>query len=229
MRARTSLAALGVALGALAGCATGAPALSGSRTTPDHRVDTWLGGSARIALGQLAQERVTGPAGLVPTAVLRAGLSDRFDLSARVDGTTASVEARLAFELQRSDAVRTTLLLGLRPFGGLALHDGVEVGGRAGVELPVIVGVDAGGVYELWAGARASQSWSWGTASGGGSFDGRTTELGGLVGLALGFRALAFAAELAFGYETRATALAGATGTQSGVVLSPAFAVRLRW
>ena len=83
----TELALVLVSLGAIGGCATAVPAMSGASTTPKNRTDLGLGGAARVPLGDLRDPAVLDPGesqyryaadagGLVPMAYGRYGIAE---------------------------------------------------------------------------------------------------------------------------------------------------------
>ena len=83
----TELALVLVSLGAIGGCATAVPAMSGASTTPKNRTDLGLGGAARVPLGDLRDPTVLDPGesqyryaadagGVVPMAYGRYGIAE---------------------------------------------------------------------------------------------------------------------------------------------------------
>ena len=227
-----------VAAFALAGCAPALPSFAGGRTTPRDRTDLALGGAVRVPLGDIApadppsppaQEllAVVRPGGAAPALLVRHGLDDAIDLGLLVSGPSLSGQLRGALRLGP-----LRLLLGLAPRVGLAQADPrpgtaggtlVGLGGR----VPVTLAIDLFSIYEVWLGARAGADYATGElAVGPGEL--WTVSAGGVLGLAVGFRRVHVLAELAVDWERSSGTLAGASLAREGVVLTPAFAVRLR-
>lgn len=230
-------------LAALGGCATAVPAMSGGSTTPKNRTDFAVGGAARVPLGDLRDPAVVDPGqseyryaadagGVVPMVYARYGLARSWDLGLMVSGTTVRVEARYEHLLQEGTA-RSTLIVGLAPYGGwIPDRDQSGRGGRVGFEVPFVYGVDIGGIYEIWVGARASGEYVFGDfqisgsqerASGGG------VRAGPLIGMALGVRRIHALIELTAAYEHWFIDHAGTSLDRGGFVLIPGFAIRLRF
>jgi hypothetical protein len=237
------LALLLASVGALSGCATAMPAMSGASTTPENRTDIGLGGAARVPLGELRDPVVVDPGGsqyryaadaggVVPMAYGRYGIGRQWDLGLMVSGATVRAEARYERVL-RSGTTRSSLVVGLAPFGGwIPDRDGSGTGGRVGFEVPFVYGVEIGGVYELWIGARGSGEAVFGDfqiagaaerASGGG------LRIGPLIGMALGIRRVHVLVELTAAYERWFIDHAGTSLDRGGFVLIPGFGVRLRF
>ncbi len=230
-------------LAALQGCATAMPAMSGGTTTPEHRTDFAFGGAARIPLGDLKDPAMLDPGqseyryaadagGVVPMVYGRYGIARAWDLGLMVSGTTVRVEARYQ-RLLRDGTTRSSLIVGLAPYGGwIPERDDSGQGGRAGFEVPFVYGVDIGGIYEIWAGIRASGEYVFGDfqivgseqrASGGG------VRAGPLIGMALGIPRIHVLIELSAAYERWFIDHAGTSLDRGGFVLIPGFGVRLRF
>ena len=218
------------------------PSWSGARTTPPGRFDLAAGAAIRVPIDALrpgdpaateAQRRALGLAtagGASPGAGARAGLGEAVDLGLRVIGTTAQAELRGAISLGDERTVR--LLLGVAPFAGLVGDREQSRGWRTGVELPVMVGYEIGGLYELAVGVRAAgERISADVATPGGptgTLDAWHWRVGAVLGLGLGFRRLFVFVELAADYEWLVATLDGADAGTSGLSLTPAFALRWR-
>ncbi len=224
------------------GCATAMPAMAGGSTTPKHRTDFGIGGAARVPLGDLKDPSVEDPGdsgfreaadagGIVPMGYGRYGLSRDWDIGLLVAGTTIRVDARHETVL-RNGTTRSSFVVGIAPYGGwIGDRDGSGHGGRVGLEVPFTYGMDIGGVYELWVGARGSGEAVFGDfevtggtsrASGGG------IRFGPVVGMALGVRRFHALVELTAAYEYWFIDQAGVSLNRGGFALIPAFALRLR-
>lgn len=229
-------------LGALAGCATAVPAMSGASTTPKHRTDLGLGGAARVPLGDLRDPAVLDPGeseyryatdagGVVPMAYGRYGLSEEWDLTLMVSGATVKAEARYGRVL-REGTTRSSLIVGLAPYGGwIPDRNESGSGGRVGFEVPFVFGVEIGGVYELWLGARGSGEYVFGDFQVAGSnqrASGAGVRAGPVIGMALGVPRIHVLVELTAAYEYWFIDHAGASLNRGGFVLIPGFGIRLR-
>ena len=237
------LALLLASIGGLSGCATAMPAMTGASTTPEDRTDIGLGGAARVPLGDLRDPAVVDPGeptyryaadagGVVPMAYGRYGIARQWDIGLMVSGPTVRAEARYE-KVLRVGTTRSSLVVGLAPFGGwIPDRDGSGSGGRVGFEVPFAYGVEIGGVYEVWIGARASGEAVFGDfqvagsaqrASGGG------VRVGPLIGMALGIRRVHVLVELTPAYERWFIEHGGASLDRGGFVLIPGFGVRIRF
>lgn len=239
----TELALVLVSLTAFAGCATAVPAMSGGSTTPKNRTDIGLGGAARIPLGDLRNPVMPDPGqsqyryaadagGVVPMAYGRYGLGRNWDLGLMVSGPTVRVEARYESVLQEG-TTRSTLIVGLAPYGGwIPDRDQSGSGGRVGFEVPFVFGVEIGGIYEMWVGARASGEYVFGDFQVSGSeqrASGAGLRAGPVIGMALGVRRVHALVELTAAYEYWFIDHAGASLDRGGFVLIPGFGIRLRF
>lgn len=216
--------------------------MSGASTTPKNRTDLGLGGAARVPLGDLRDPAVLDPGdseyryaadagGMVPMAYGRYGIGESWDLGLMVSGATVKVEARYERVL-REGTTRSSLVVGLAPYGGwIPDRDQSGTGGRVGFEVPFIYGVEIGGVYEIWFGARGSGEYVFGDFQVSGSeqrASGAGLRLGPVVGMALGVRRVHALIELTAAYEYWFINQAGASLDRGGFVLIPGFAIRLR-
>ena len=239
----TELALVLVSLTALAGCATAVPAMSGGSTTPKNRTDIGLGGAARIPLGDLRDPVMPDPGqsqyryaadagGVVPMAYGRYGLGRNWDLGLMVSGPTVRVEARYESVLQEG-TTRSTLIVGLAPYGGwIPDRDQSGSGGRVGVDVPFVFGVEIGGIYEMWLGARDRGEYVFGDFQVSGSeqrASGEGLRAGTVIGMALGVRLVNALVELTAAYEYWFIDHAGASLDRGGFVLIPGFGIRLRF
>jgi hypothetical protein len=232
-----------VSAAALGGCATAVPAMMGASTTPKHRTDVGLGGAARVPLGELRDPAVVDPGdsqyryaadagGVVPMAYGRYGLADRWDLGLMVSGATVRAEIRHERVLAEG-TTRKALVVGMAPYGGwIPDRDQSGGGGRVGFEVPFAFGVEIGGIYELWLGARGSGEYVFGDFQVAGSeqrASGAGLRAGPVIGMALGIRRIHVLVELTAAYEHWFIDHAGTSLDRGGFVLIPGFGVRLRF
>jgi len=226
----------------MAGCAMALPAMSGGSTTPRNRADLGLGGAARVPLGDLKDPAVVDPGesqyryatdagGMVPMAYGRYGLAGNWDLGLMVAGSTVQAVVRHESVL-REGTSRSSLVVGLAPFGGwIPDRDDSGSGGRVGFEVPFVYGVDIGGIYEVWMGARGSGQYVFGDFQVSGSeqkASGAGLQIGPVIGMALGVRRVHALIELTAAYEHWFIDHAGVSLNRGGFVLIPGFAIRLR-
>lgn len=219
---------LGLILTYLVGCAPALPTLSGGRTTPDDRTDLALGGAIRVPVGDLAAQpveadrvlRSAAAGGAVPVAMVRHGVSPDIDLGVESAGTTLRLSARGQLDLGT-----VGLMAGVVPHIGLA-EDPAEAG-RLGVSLPLVLAVDVLSVAEAWLGVRGTVEHAFGQLDGD-ALSVTGVRAGGVVGLAVGFRRFHVLLELGVDYERWIGELADREIDRDGVVLTPAFAFRLR-
>ncbi|MEM7137132.1 MAG: hypothetical protein AAF500_11165 [Myxococcota bacterium] len=224
----------------LSGCATAVPAMVGGSTTPANRTDLGVGGGARVPLGKLKNwdgaepnfEPDASAGGVVPMVYGRYGLTDSWDLGLLVAGTMIRADFRREVLLQ-DGSTRTAFVMGLAPYGGWVTTEGPETeGGRAGFELPLTYGVEIGGLYEFWLGARLSGEWVKGDFERNdvdGLESGWGVRLGPVIGMALGVRRFHALVELTAAYEHWSIGdVNGGRLRRNGVALIPGFALRLR-
>ncbi|MCC6873892.1 MAG: hypothetical protein IT378_06220 [Sandaracinaceae bacterium] len=232
-----ALAALLVIASGASGCAPAGPVLAGGRTTPRERSDVALGAAVRVPVTDLvppaagdARELTSfgAPGGATPLALVRYGLSDQVELG--VESLGAGGRLTLRAQLPSEGMLR--LLVGLAPEAAAVWsepREGTQGGSafRGGVSLPILLAIDVLSLFEVWLGPR------WGALHVAGDSAGRAVSLtgmrtGGVVGLAVGFRRVHVMVELAVDHEYWTGHLASAYVERHALVLTPAFAVRLR-
>lgn len=239
-----SLGSLLSCLSPTAGCAPASPVWGGATTTPEGRGDVSLGAAVRVGLGDLdpasAPDEV-GPyvenaqgSGVAPAGAFRYGILEHTDLGVTVAGPLIRLDLRQELVLDESLA-RISLLGGVGPylgfFGGDSDLDGAGAT-RIGVDLPLLIGIDGLSIVQLWLGARVGIEHAFGNLDGGGAavdaLSATGFRVGGVFGLALGFRHLHVMLELTAGWETWSGDLGASPVSVSGAVLTPAFALRYR-
>lgn len=224
----------------LTGCASTLPTWSGGSATPSRRGDVALGGSVRVPVGALrdlsdAESRYreeVEAGGIVPAAMARYGIGQGQDVGLLVAGTTARLEYRREFGA-REAVTRPTWLLGVALIGGPLTED--AEGGRFGFDVPLIYGIDFGGLYEFWVGPRVGFEHLRGRFPLVGSV-GDTTEsghastlrAGATFGLAAGFRRVHAFLELSALYEYSFVQHGERSLDRGGLVLMPSFGLRVR-
>lgn len=225
------------------GCIAANPLLSGGETTPRGRADVALGGAARLPTGKLrsvpairgdqALQRSALGEGMTPLVLARYGLNRHTDVELIVLGASARVSYRHEWLL--ADGInRTVWLISPSLLLGKA-YDRESSPARGGLrgtaELPFLYSADYGGVYETWVGPRVGANYVMGdfsTASG--VSDVRATGLhaGAVLGFGAGFRRIHAMIELSALYEHWWLSANGERRQRGGVVLMPAFALRVR-
>lgn len=223
----------------LGGCAPAIPTFSGATTTPERRGDLLLGAAYRAPLGALSRanspdatthafQTFVGREGVVAAGAARYGVGRRLDVGVVASGTSLVLDLRYGAPLD--DAGVGHVLVSARGFGAWATGEGVG-GALGGLEVPVMLTYSASGIYEGWVGAHVVGLAGSGDVNGA-HVDAAGVRLGGIAGLLVGFQSLAVLAELAVDYETWLGSQTDPTTTmhlyREGVVLTPAFAVRLR-
>lgn len=177
----------------------------------------------RVPVGALANEPAladVAPGGAAPSVVARYGLGPSADLGIEASGTTA----RALLRGQLGDGM-VRVQAGLGPHVGVG-HEGGELV-RAGGTLPLALTIDVLSLFEVWVGARVVLEHLTGAArSVAISMTGIVT--GGVVGLGVGFRRFLVLVELGVDHELWTGTVADMSIERSGLVLTPAFAVRLR-
>ena len=232
---------LPLSLALLSACAPAVPLLGAASTTPVRRGDIVLGGSARVGFGGLDPEdpaspaaaviRDAAPSGVAPVAAGRYGIAEHTDLGLTAVGPLGQLDVRHEIVIPY-DAARVVLLFGGAVFGGYVdgEADGAE-GARVGGEIPVVLGIDAVSLVELWIGARIGLEHDWGSLGAVGATESASLtgfRAGGVLGLAFGFRHVHAMLELTAYYERWSGEAAGSSLTTDGLVLVPGFALRGR-
>ena len=218
------------------GCAGALPSFSGASTTPKFRTDVAMGGSARVPTGDLTSHddglsEGAQAGGVVPVAYLRHGISRTWDFGLLVAGTT--FRAAFRHETLLSDgSTRYALVSAVAPYGGWTETDEAS-GGRVGLDVPITYGIEFGGVYEFWVGPRIGVEHVRGSVTfddqAGLSASATALKGGGIVGMALGVRRIHVLVELTAQWEQWFTDTpSDASSRRGAVVLTPAFAVRVR-
>lgn len=91
-----------------------------------------------------------------PGAAIRIGFS-RFDLGLYASSSGARASFRREFS-STEGTTRSTFMTGAALSFGVLRNDTNAIklrGVRAGIEVPILYGIDFGGLYEVWIGARA--------------------------------------------------------------------------
>lgn len=233
MRSTRGAATVGLAV-VLAGCAPALPSLLGGRTTPEDRTDLALGGAVRVPVGEMVPEgvdvsdellRLTSVGGVVPVAFVRHGVTRDVDLAVEAAGSTLRLGVRGQLRLPRG----LVLMAGLTPHVGAAVDDGAAV--RFGGSLPVGLAIDLFSLIEAWLAARVAVEHAVGEV--GSSAAARSASVtglrtGGVVGIAVGFRRVHVLLELGVDHELWLGSVGDTSIGRTGVVLTPAFALRIR-
>jgi hypothetical protein len=175
--------------------------------------------------------------GVAPVIAARVGLQGGNEAGIAYTGRLARVDARHAFE---DGPLALSIGAGLiycrfSGSGAPAAIDGVTYNGQTlGFDVPLLFGWEsAAGVVQVWAGPRLGYLKTGATvelslmppADPEKTADLSFWQIGGVVGLAVGFRHLHGVLELDGGYGSATGSLAGVDTTITGVVLSPAAAL----
>jgi len=224
-----------------AGCAPAIPLWGGASTTPARRGDVSLGGAVRVGLGDMNPEnapaevqpyvqKVQG-SGVAPAGSVRYGVGDHTDLGLTVAGPLVRLDVRQELILDES-LIPIAIVAGVGPYiGWLGSDVDGEGGMRVGADVPLLLGIDALSFLQLWIGARLGIEHAYGDLDVAGvleSSSGTGFRIGGVFGIALGFRHLWVMLELTGGWETWTGDLGATQLDVSGAVLVPAFAIRYR-
>jgi hypothetical protein len=218
LRPRRAAFVAAVVCGGLAsGCGGAAPLMHSAHVLDPGRVTVGGGFAGQLQLGsdslgeqqlrdRALEEAAVSP-GLAPWVSARLGIEDQMEAGLTYTGRSARVDGRYAFELGESGA----LSLGLGASGLLPKRRddlGLRVGGF-GADLPVLLGWrSSADIYSLWLGARGGGEVLNGQrelpaavtpdpdAPTSEDIEGYHAQVGGLVGLRVGFRYLYAALEL---------------------------------
>lgn len=235
--------ALVVLLATTPGCIAANPSLSGGATTPSRRVDVALGGAARLPTGDLrdlpgmrgdqAVQRSALGEGITPIGFGRYGVDLHTDVELAVLGASARVAYRHEWLLE--DGINRKVWLVSPSFMlGKAYDretDAARGGVRSSFEIPLLYSVDYGGVYETWIGPRVGLEYILGdfsVDSGTSHVNASGLRAGAVLGFAAGFRRIHAMIELGAAYERWWVRADGERRQRGGVVLIPAFALRVR-
>lgn len=223
--------------------------MSGGRTTAVQRWDVALGGSARVAYAELQAEAAPSaspqrvlalaqPQGVAPFGAFRKGLSSNTDLGVLCAPFMCRADLKFSHTL-RDKHTWVGVMAAPGPYLGTLRqldNDAADVNGlRTGLELPLLLGVDFGGIYETWLGLRMSAEWAQGSVRLKDEVDSTQSDVsalgvrGGAVwGVGVGFRRVHALVELSAHYEWWDATVEDNNATLGGWVLTPAFALRLR-
>lgn len=227
----------------LIGCAPALPTFSGGSVTPHDREDLAVGVAARAPALDLSAPTTGGeselltlaaPGGVVPAGVLRFGLDGGWDLGVVVAGSGGRFEVRTGGLLGSS----LTWHVGAAVSGAYQRSEARQIdvdttlsaaeGYRIGALVPLSVGMALGGIFEAWGTVRLGAEHVGGSV-GGSSGDAWTLRSGLALGLAVGFRRVHVMVELAVDFEHVRGQLGGVAIDRSGIVLTPATALRIRF
>jgi hypothetical protein len=229
------------------GCAPALPTLSGGRTTPGDRADLAVGLAARApaldlsppdAPGTSELLTLSGPGGIVPVGVFRMGLDEDWDLGVVVAGTGGRIEVRSggALGTLANYHVGAAVSAGYQTSEARQGTTGEMLasaeGYRAGGFVPLGIGAAIGGIFEAWGTVRLGAEYvagSVGSAMTARSGDAWILRSGLALGLGVGFRRIHVLLELSVDFEHVRGQLGGVAIDRSGIVLTPATALRLRF
>ncbi|MEM9193619.1 MAG: hypothetical protein AAGF12_30875 [Myxococcota bacterium] len=198
------------------GCAPATPLLWGGATTPNGRVDVAVG-SAALAT---TNDTPLSIEGVAPVATIRHGIARNLDWGVGAYGALGFADLRWEPYADDASALRPSVGLGLRVYGGLS---GDELG-RLGAELPVMFQINATSLLELWVGGRVGLH---AIVAGEGIDDAIGLHVGPTLGLAGGFRNLHALVEVSVLYFTWNGS--PATAEASGAQIVPAASLRYRF
>jgi hypothetical protein len=213
-------------------CAPVAPMLTGGRTTPRDRTDLALGAAVRVPVGDMVVQSALDDldrtlalgagGGAAPIGFVRYGLTEDLELGGEI--TPSQLRATLRGQLPLGSL--GLLNLGIAPFGGYAL-EGDALAARGGALATLAVTLDISSIYEAWIGVRVGVEHAAGEL-GESSLALTGLRTGGAVGIGIGFRRFHVLIELAVDHELWWGSLDDSSIQRNGVVLTPAFAFRLR-
>lgn len=216
------------------------PVLSGGGTTPKERVDIIAGGAARIPLGEIQSDkesfealRYSESGGMSPLFATRLPVTRQMDASLRFAGSAIRIDTRYSFRV-----IEQLRLIGsLAPYiGWLPQRDPLTEktgrGIRYGIDVPWVLGFSIAGIYEVWSGLHVGLDGIDGSIDNADHrthLSGQGVRPGAIVGFAAGFRHFHTLVELTVDYEWWEFGQEENHRTISGISLTPAFAIRLRF
>ncbi|MEM9072206.1 MAG: hypothetical protein AAGE52_27110 [Myxococcota bacterium] len=223
----------------LMGCVSAIPTVTGGSTTPKQRTDVALGGAIRVPTGDLrhggpseSRARATADAGgVVPVAVGRYGLTRHLDLGLMVAGSVVRLDLRGEFGVTEG-STRSTWVWSIAPYGGyIGDRDDAGSGARFGLDIPLAYAIDFGGLYDVWIGPRIGiegivGSYDQGTGRESASLV--ALRGGAMIGMAAGFRRVHAFLEVTVAWEQQWGSHDDLELDRGGVVLIPAFGLRVR-
>lgn len=226
------------------GCALAMPTATFGSTTPRARADLAGGVAVRVARGDLRpgtntvvdgvnQRAAVDATGLVPVVAARYGLRRGRDLGVVVSGTGGRFDLR-AERVIREGSTRVALVLGVGPSYSYIAGSPSGSGSAhlVAVEPTLALGVDFGSLYEAWVGPRISLGGLTGSFDDamGSRVSARAARLdvGGVFGIAAGLRRVHGFVELSAMYERWWASNGGVRIDRAGLVLIPAFGLRVR-
>jgi len=158
---------------------------------------------------------------------VRVGISRTMDLGVTASPWLVRPEWRIMHELSDEQS-RFSLSAAVMPYAGwVATDSDATARRRYGLELPLIIGFDAGGVYEAWAGLRLAADYTHGQAVPMQNTRVWAARVGPVLGVGLGFRHVHGLLELSALYEHEHQT-SPTTQTMRALVLLPAFSLRFR-
>ncbi|MEZ4288393.1 MAG: hypothetical protein R3A47_09675 [Polyangiales bacterium] len=187
--------------------------------------------------------------GVVPAAMVRYGVARDWDLGVVWAGTTGRLDVRKERRVQEGIDQRVWLF-SIAPYAGwIGNEDASGKGYRVGLDAPILYAAEIGGLYEFWIGPRfgaeyAAGDFAFGDVSAGGAAAGGAAaggagaarvnmsawvlKSGATLGMALGFRRIHAIIELTAAWEQCFGTQRGESLRRGGMVLTPAFAMRVR-
>ena len=146
-------------------------------------------------------------------------------------GTTLRASVRKERLLEDGNT-RRSFVFDLAPYGGwVPEEDDSGSGARVGIDVPLTYGIEFGSVYEFWIGPRLGVETTWGDfALGTQKENTRAVGIkgGGVLGMALGLRRIHAMVEITAAWEQWFVDHGGISVNRGGIVLTPAFSMRLR-
>lgn len=224
VRAAIGLSGQGIAAGVSQslGSAEAISVAKGDETSPEYA-------KGAMVLAALAP-------GIAPYAGARVGLGKQWEGGVAYTGRAARIDGRRAFVFGSWAVSIGAGFQGTFAGGSSSVKlDNVDIGSLRGFgfDVPVLVGWrSAGGLYQWWAGARGGYAHHFiasvtSVPQPGGplSLDADQMHVGGVVGIATGFRHIHVALELETAFQHLEGKLGGVKGSIDGISLTPASAV----